>query len=96
MVLSKDERKLFQAAYHRVIEYGSGDFHADMPKAIKGLAVKLNRSRTTSGQDRLLMGAIARRMDQIAMEISKDGDFATVMISIKMRNLRDQLREEAK
>jgi hypothetical protein len=94
-MLTRDERKIFQAAYHRVVEYGPGEFDPDMAKAIKALAVKLNGSRQTSGMDRLLMGTIARRLDQIAGEIDPDnGDYGTIMIAVKLRNMRDRLRAE--
>lgn len=94
-MLSRDERKTFQTAYARVVEFGSGEFDPDLPKAIKVMAVKLNGSRATTGTDRLLLGVVARRLDQIAVEINPEGDYSTEECARKIRKLRDTLREEA-
>ena len=88
-MLTERQREMFDHAHERITEYGTGEFRKDLPKALFVVADTYNDHGMLSPLHGLVIGAAARRLDEIAGEIAPGhGDTGTIQLAADLRQFR--------
>lgn len=93
MELTQAQRATFDQAIDTLRAHGTGSFRADLPKALELVAQMVGETGGITPLQGLVLGAAARRLDEIAKEI-EDGPFPNPAISALAADLREFRHKE--
>lgn len=68
MTLTQTQRVMFDSARRKIIDHGTGTFRKDLPKALRLVADLYDETGAITPLHGLVIGAAARRLDEIAKE----------------------------